>query len=577
MSPSRLRKPDRAHPDLQPLLEFSHIVNSSVDLQFILNTLLFTVMGKMLLMKGMVLLGKSETEFEVVVSRGVDSLKVGRRVSIPKPPRSPSRLQSSRISSQAWIQLFKNAGLDLAVPIVARKQVVGMLVLGERMGGKNFSQDDQKLLQSLVGLSGAAVEKAMFVHELKEANRNLDRKYQELNTLFELSKEFNVGLDAQRVVRLLTFSLLGQIGVSRYVICYEDDRTQTVVASKGDIPLDASVFVRILADLKGGVLLRELSRKKKYAASVAKLINVGLQAAIPLNVQHQAKGMIFLGEKLRGGDYTKGDLEFLYALGNLACVSIENARLFQETLEKQRMEDELAIAREIQQGLLPQSLPKIPGFDIAAINVSSKQVGGDYYDVVSRADREYVIAIGDVSGKGTPAALLMANVQAAMRALSSMSLPLSEATARINDLTTDNTGMGRFITFFWGVLNAETKELCYVNAGHNPPFLVHTDGSIQRLEAGGMILGMMKTVTPYSEGRVTLDSGDVLFLFTDGVSEAMNAEDVDFTEELLLEVVKSARGKSSQDIIQNVRDAVNGHTRGTPQSDDITMLVVKAL
>lgn len=577
MSPTRPRKPDRIHPDLQPLLEFSNVVNSSVDLRFILNTLMFTIMGKMLLMKGMVLLSKSKTDYDVVVARGVESFKVGQTVSIPKPPRSPSRLQSSRMSSQAWVTPFRSARLSLVVPIVARKKVVGMLLLGERMGGKKFSATDQKLIQWLLSLSGAAVEKAMFIEELKETNRNLDRKCQELNTLFELSKEFNVGLDAQRVVRLLTFSLLGQIGVSRYVICYENSGRQTVVASKGDIPLDASVFVPILADLHGGVLLRELTRKKKYEASVSKLINVGLHVAIPMNVHHQAKGMIFLGEKLRGGEYTKGDLEFLYALGNLACVSIENAHLFQEALEKQRMEDELAIAREIQQGLLPQSLPKIPGFDIAAINVSSRQVGGDYYDVVSRSDHEYVIAIGDVSGKGTPAALLMANVQATMRALSSMSLSLSDATTRINDLTTDNTGMGRFITFFWGVLNAGTKELCYVNAGHNPPFLVHADGSTKRLEAGGMILGMMKTVTPYSEGRVTLCSGDVLFLFTDGVSDAMNAADVDFTEERLLEIVKSARGRPSQDIIQDVRDAVNAHTHGTPQSDDITMLVVRAL
>ena len=127
--------------------------------------------------------------------------------------------------------------------------------------------------------------------------------------------------------------------------------------------------------------------------------------------------MIFIGKSIRTESYSPADLEFLFSLGNLAIISIENARLFQSAIEKQRMEDELKIAREIQQGLLPEHLPKINGFDIAAFNIPSKEVGGDYYDVIQRNDREYVLAIGDVSGKGVPASLLMANVQAVLRAL----------------------------------------------------------------------------------------------------------------------------------------------------------------
>jgi sigma-B regulation protein RsbU (phosphoserine phosphatase) len=563
--------------DLLPLLEFSNIVNSSVDLKFILNSLLLTALGKTMAGKGMVLLRREQDAFEVITSRGMPNFSAGTLLDIKTPPRIPITIRRTRTDRREWLSSFAQSGMHLVIPIINRRSVVGMLVLGERIGGAQYSRIDLKLIESLASLSGAAVEKASFIQELKDTNRQLDRKFQELNTLFELSKEFNVGLDANRVIRLLTFSLLGQVGVSRYLIVYETNAQTSVVASKGDFAIDIASVVLELKDIKGGALTADLMKKRKYAKAAAQLTKAGLTVVIPMHIQSKMKGVMFLGEKLRRGEYNKGDLEFLYALSNLACVSIENARLFQDALEKQRMEDELAIAREIQQGLLPRSLPLIAGFDVAAANISSKQVGGDYYDVVPRGINEFVIAIGDVSGKGTGAALLMANVQAAMRALIPMSLPLPETTARMNDLTTENTGQGNFITFVWGVLNASDRTFRYVNAGHNPPLLVRRNGTIEHLDIGGIILGMMKTTTPYGEGIVTLQSGDVLFLFTDGVSEAMDSAGNDFTDERLIDVVRELQELSAHDIIEGVRKALDDHTKGTPQSDDITMLVLRAL
>jgi len=227
--------------------------------------------------------------------------------------------------------------------------------------------------------------------------------------------------------------------------------------------------------------------------------------------------------------------------------------------------------------LLPQQLPEIDGFDIGAINVSSKQVGGDYYDFVKRSENEYVVAIGDVSGKGAPAALLMANVQAALRALAPMDYSLPEATARINDLTFMNTTGDKFITFFWGVIDCVTKQLRYVNAGHNPPFLVRANGAVERLTSGGLILGVMKTVTPYEESVVTLSRGDMLFMYTDGVSEAMNDKGEDFTEERLEKVVREVSGQNASEIIRHVKSAVEAYEGSAPQSDDITMMVIKVV
>ncbi len=562
--------------DVVPLFEFSNVVNSSVDLKFILGTVLLTVMGKMLVSKGMVLLKREPGEFEVVNAKGVDPLTIGKKIEIDRPIRSVEHADRVR-ATQPWMSFFREHSQKLLVPILAQKRIIGLLTLGDRLGGKKYTKTEHQLINSLVNLSAAAIEKALMIKQLRDVNRSLDRKYQELNTLFDLSKEFNIILDAEKVIRLLTFSLMGQIGVNRYAFCLEDGGKLRFAASKLDTEVRSTEVLRSLCALKGADLVENLAKQKRFFIVAEFLAQIGIVAVVPMQIQNQVKGAVLLGEKLRGADYTKGDLEFLYSLANLAIISIENARLFREAIEKQKMEDELAIAREIQQGLLPTTLPKIPGFEVAAINITSKQVGGDYYDVLPIHFDEYILVIGDVSGKGTPAALLMANVQAALRAFAPMGMSLPVATARINDLTCSNTGQDKFITFFWGSLNSVTKEFRYVNAGHNPPFLLRADGTIERLELGGIILGLMKTLTPYQEGSVTLGQGDVVFMFTDGVSEAMDSQEVDFTEERLEEVLKTVRTKTPSEIIHAVQAALETHTQGTPQSDDITVLVIKAL
>ena len=204
-------------------------------------------------------------------------------------------------------------------------------------------------------------------------------------------------------------------------------------------------------------------------------------------------------------------------------------------------------------------------------------MGGDYYDVIPLGESTFVIAIGDVSGKGTPASLLMANLQATIRALVPFGLPLAELTKRVNDLLCENTSAGRFVTFFWAIVDVKDRTLRYVSAGHNPPFLLRIDGSVERLDKGGIILGIMKTVLPYEEGDVVMNIDDVLVLFTDGVSESMNARGEELGEQRLEAVIKQASRESAQTILSNIVDDVKLHSRDTSQSDDITIVVLKAI
>ena len=223
---------------------------------------------------------------------------------------------------------------------------------------------------------------------------------------------------------------------------------------------------------------------------------------------------------------------------------------------------------------MPQKIPDYKSFDISAVNISSKQVGGDYYDIIELDKDDCVVAIADVSGKGVPASLLMANMQAFLQVICRQNTPLDEATGLINDLISSNTSDGRFITFFWGILNDITKTFNYVNAGHNPPLLIR-NGTITKLEIGGMILGVMKTMIPYKSESIQLQTGDVLVMFTDGISEAMNRRGEEFSDERLEKLSLAVVNENADSILKKIQCEVQNFTDGANQSDDITLVIVK--
>jgi len=535
-------------------------------------------MGKMLVTRGIILLKRAGKIFQVITAKGVEPSLLGQSIEVANNLRSIQLASKLTQGNSLWRKFLGDHQQSLIIPILSQQRIVGYITLGERLTKSPYSLFDKKIIQSLVNLSGTAIEKALIIDQIKDVNRSLDRKIQELNTLFDLSKEFNIGLDEKKVVRLVTFALLGQIGIKSYAICIRNEEELNIIASRMEGSNALKEILPDLCNLSKAATTQDLLRLKAYRIAAAKLIKMGITAVVPMHIQQKTNGMMLLGERLRGGAYSQADLEFLYSLGNLAIISIENARLFKTAIEKQRMEDELQIAREIQQGLLPETLPSIPGFDIAAFTISSKEVGGDYYDVITRKQDEYVLAIGDVSGKGTPAALLIANVQAALRALAPLCTSVAETTGQINDLTCANTrGGSRFITFFWGILDAQSRQFRYTNAGHNPPYLLRSNGTIENLEEGGLILGIFKTTEQYAEASVTLSPGDILVMYTDGVSEAMNQQSEQYTEERLEAILKKSTQLSAQEIIQQVQKDLGTHTQSTPQSDDITMLVLKAL
>ena len=284
-----------------------------------------------------------------------------------------------------------------------------------------------------------------------------------------------------------------------------------------------------------------------------------------------------------------GDLALSF---NDMTAAIQRGR--EEAVERERLERELSTAREIQQHLLPHDFPEVPGFEVTGVSVPSLQVGGDYFDFLDQGNGRTGVAIGDVSGKGMPAALLMANLQASLQGQVIHPNSVSDIVSCVNDLLVHSTDTHMFATFFYGVIDRGAATFTCTNAGHNPPLLVRADGQVEQLGVGGLLLGMLPGRS-YEQQTVDLDPGDVLVLYTDGITEAVGPDligegdsgeraledeiDADsmFGEERLLDVVRAGAGLSAVALRESILRAVNDFTAGVAQSDDITLVVIRRL
>lgn len=271
------------------------------------------------------------------------------------------------------------------------------------------------------------------------------------------------------------------------------------------------------------------------------------------------------------------ELGDLAASFNRMAAAVKRGR--EEALERARLESELAAARKIQERLLPDEMPEFSGFEIAGISLPSQQVGGDYFDFLDIGTGQLGIAIADVSGKGMPAALLMANLQASLHAQVIKPGNVAEMVSRINNQLVRSTDPNMFATFFYGILDRSQSSFTLANAGHNPPLLFRRGGKIEHLEAGGLVLGFLPD-QKYLQQTVDIETGDIIVLYTDGITEAVGSSGEKlsenlFGEERLIEAVQHNSNKSAREIQSSILDAIAAHTANIPQSDDITLVVIK--
>ncbi len=307
------------------------------------------------------------------------------------------------------------------------------------------------------------------------------------------------------------------------------------------------------------------------------------QLLLPVSLNNRLLGLISLGPKKSELPYSQGDLQLLGAVASQTGLAIENAQLTetirQEIAQRERLDRELEIAREVQQHLFPQRLPRIEGLDFAGYCRPAEGVGGDYYDFLRLPGPALGIAVGDVSGKGIAAALMMASLQASLRGQTIKPCEsLSEMVRNINQLVYEASADNKYATFFYAQYEPSSRIFRYVNAGHNAPIVFRRTGAngnkIFRLNDGGTVIGLFPCCT-FDEGQLVLKSGDIFIAFTDGISEAMNQRDEEFDESRLLQAIQAENARSAADLISELLEQVDGFTAGARQHDDMTLVVVR--
>jgi sigma-B regulation protein RsbU (phosphoserine phosphatase) len=302
----------------------------------------------------------------------------------------------------------------------------------------------------------------------------------------------------------------------------------------------------------------------------------GSQNKISASFTYQEKDYIFTlankESRVGAAEYTELDKLLLKAIARQVNAAIENDFLLQESLIKERIEGELNVAASIQQRVIPRELPVIPGFDVAGINIPSREVGGDYYDCIDLGDDKFALVMADVAGKGIAASLLVNTLNASLYAYLDNKTPLPEMADKLNKIIYNASPPDKFITYFITILNAKTGELDIVNAGHNPILLLRANGTMQKIEAGGVGLGMFDFGIPYTGEERILEKEERLFLFTDGIPEAMNEEEEEYSDERMEEFFMKNKTNTAQEFVDKIVKDVKSFTGNAEQSDDITVL-----
>jgi sigma-B regulation protein RsbU (phosphoserine phosphatase) len=481
----------------------------------------------------------------------------------------------------------------LDVSVIVRQSVVYTISSGILVGLYILlvSQAD-KVISSFFGTKTTIINIAFIVLALiffQPINVQLDNLIKKLfmknktdyrNIMEQLSRGLISVFDPTQLRAMIEKALISTVLVERvYFVLFDDKLNEYALLPSEDQPnkfvikrddlllggigqLDSPSIIDRLSEYRQGSLLAEQLDKRR------------IQLILPLKDANHLLGFLALSDKGSGYKYNAEDLTMLGVISNQLVTVLTNARLYADSLEKQRLDEEMAMARQIQLDLLPKKPPQGVDFNIHAYSMPSRTIGGDFYDFIQKNDGTFGVVIADASGKGMPAALLVAQIQAMLRSESGNNVSIGKMLHNINKYVTESTSSEKFATLFYGEFNQTSRQFNYSNAGHNYPILVRADGSHELLSAGGLVLGAFAGVE-YEEGSVHINENDLLFLYTDGLSEAQNDVDEEYGEGRILDYVVGNRQHGSRHIADGILEDVRLFDVTFPPRDDTTIVILK--
>jgi len=558
--------------ELISINELLTTLNTAKTLEQTLDVVLLTVLGEYGCHKGAIYI-KTAQGWQLGKGKGFRNSPVDLEdMPLDEPGELEAMIKDPEHLPGNLSRFLRNDLFELVFPARNEEKLVGFICVGKSILGP-VAELKQGLLSTIADFGGVIIGNSLYSSDLELANRQLQRRLFQLNTLYEITGSFARCFENEGVYEVLANNLMGQFFISRSAVL-EYEKHYTVVYQKGlknsdmspakdQLELDA--WPRQVTEVSGVTCPSIAAYMKTHR----------LRYALPITSEDNHVGLLLLGGRLDRKALSREDMDFIISLCQQSAIAVENVRLLKEETEKKRMEKELELAREIQQKLLPIGVPAIAGYELAVEMRPYYLVGGDFYDFISLESGKICVCLADVSGKSLPASMIMSTAQASLRALNSFSgLSPKEIIQKLNLHMCQSTQSNKFITLFYAVLDPRTHELCYINAGHNRPILIRPDKSFTLLDKGGMVVGMFPSAN-YLTGSVYFEPGTELLIYTDGLSEVMDKDGEEYGDDRLVETLRCKQGQGS---VEQEKDDIVADVMGFSSHnmvDDMTLLLIR--
>lgn len=596
---------------MKKILQISKALNSSLILEQVLNMVMDAVLEVTSAERGFLMLKDEEGEYCIHIARtanktsiAIESFKYSDSV-VREVQRTGKSLIIQDIEDNSWLQSKESViALELrsvmSVPLkivhfatsvvsetvmfsntdskgmaLSRDEMIGLVYVDSRVSNHSFTRMDLEILEALCSHAVISIHNSRLL-------RNLEKSEQFSTTLVDASKLLISTLNLEELLRII-IELANRTLESRRCALFLIDHQQELLRVKvlrgneiveQTMPLGTGIVGKVIAE-------GQLRNIRDVASISTGTELIGLESdevfnllCVPLRDKHnQIIGALETMNKI-DADFNRDDEKMLEALSIHASLAIENAVLHREVIEKRKLEQEIEVAAEIQKRLLPENAPSTALYDIDAITLQCKYVGGDYYDFIAIDGERLGLALADVSGKGIPASLMMSNLQATLQSRALYDEDPSSVVTAVNNLIFRNSTANKYVTLVYCVLDLTTPRLHYTNAGHNPPLLRRCDGTWRELSVGGMVVGMFENVR-YEQETIDLRPGEMIVIYTDGATEALNLRGEEFGVDRLCQTIDRFAHENATALCDRIYESIRSFEQTAERHDDLTLMIIK--